>query len=91
MKINRNKLIKYLKEIKMSMSEFVKNLGWDYKRFIDMLFDNGDLERDDAMTFIKFVGAEDAMKIINWRQMNVRKPKYREIFQHDNANQCATI
>mgnify|MGYP006886778842 CR=1 FL=1 len=78
MKINRNKLIKYLKEIKMSMSEFVKNLGWDYKRFIDMLFDNG-------------VGAEDAMKIINWRQMNVRKPKYREIFQYDNANQCATI
>lgn len=91
MKINRNELIKYLKDNNITMSAFAKALGWTYKQFVDMLFENGDLKRDDAEIFIHLIGAKDAMQIINWRQMNVRKPSYREIFRCDNANQCATI
>lgn len=91
MKINRKKLVKYLKDNNIKMQDFVKKLGWDIKRVIDMLFDNGELERDDSLTFIQLVGAKEAMQIINWRQMNVRKPKYNEIFCTKNANYSAAI
>ena len=91
MKINREKLVKYLKDNNITMFDFVKNLGWSSIRFIDLLFNNGQLEREDAKDFIQLVGARDAMRIINWRKMNVRKPRYNEIFCTKNANYSAAI
>jgi len=85
MKINRNKLIDYIKNNHLSMIKFVEDLGWDLNKFIKMLFNNGQLDEESAKHFIDFVGAENALKIINWRAMNVARPKYRTIFQPDYA------
>jgi hypothetical protein len=91
MKISRNRLIEYLKNKGIDMLSFIKELGWSYERFVNMLFANGSLNEEDAMKFIQHVGAKDALEIINWRAMNVNKPKYRDIFQFNNAYQRSAI
>lgn len=86
MKINRNKFINYLKKNHLDITKFVKTLDWDLDRFIKMLFGNGNLNREESEHFLQIVGAEDALEIINWRAMNVARPKYRAIFQPSYAN-----
>lgn len=85
MKINRNKLFQYLKFNCLSVEEFSKDLGWSFSKAMDILFANGELNRDEAEKFINTIGASCALEIINWRAMNVRKPQYCKIFQTRNA------
>lgn len=91
MKINRNKLVKYLEESGGSMRDLAKQLNWSLEKLISVLFENGALNEEDAREFVYFVGAKEAMKIINWRQMDVRKPSYGYIFGNQNADYCKAI
>lgn len=86
MRINRIKLFNYLRKKHISLDEFVKDLGWTIEKITKILYHHGQVNRDDAETFVYKVGASEAYEIINWRAMNVRKPKYNTIFQPSYTN-----
>ena len=84
MKIDSIKLRLYLFKIKMSIQEFMKLADFDASISTNTLLCSGDLDRENSEKFINMVGAEDAYNIIDWEEMDARKPSRREIFAYAN-------
>ncbi len=80
MKINREKLAIYLKKFGMNPNQFFKMLDLDIFTSLQLSFGSNTLNEESSRKFINAIGADDAMELIDWEAMNVRKPSRETIF-----------
>lgn len=84
MKINREKLAIYLKNMRMTTSQFFAMLDLDIFSSLQLSFGGNTLNEECSRKFINAIGADDAMELIDWEAMNVRKPNRECIFGYAN-------
>lgn len=80
MKINSKRLKKYLQKFGLTFNEFLKLVGLENQNNFDPFAGSGTLDKEATKKFIFLVGAEEAMELIDWEAMNVKRPKRRTIF-----------
>ena len=80
MKINRIRLAIYLARLGMSEKQFFEMLDLDVLSSVQIQLGGDTLNEECSRKFLNAIGAEDAIELINWEAMNVRKPRKHEIF-----------
>ncbi len=80
MKINKEKLANYLQKMGMNTSQFFNMLDLDIFTYLQLSFGGNTLNEESSRKFINAIGADDAMELIDWEAMNVRKPNREQIF-----------